>query len=98
MTANYVSVFNQLRPLTIGFDSAFDLFEQMFRGDLHQTHQQGNYPPYNIVKTGPEKYNIEVALAGYGKDDINVDFAEGLLTIKSIKKIMIYTLNTSLKE
>ena len=31
MTANYVSVFNQLRPLTIGFDSVFDHFEQMYQ-------------------------------------------------------------------
>ena len=76
-----LSIFNQLRPLSIGFDDVFDHFERMFDSDISAI----NYPPYNIVKTGPEKYNIEVALAGYGKDDINVDFAEGLLTIKSIK-------------
>jgi len=76
-----LSIFNQLRPLSIGFDDVFDHFERMFDGDISVI----NYPPYNIVKTGPEKYNIEVALAGYGKDDINVDFAEGLLTIKSVK-------------
>ena len=76
-----LSIFNQLRPLSIGFDDVFDHFERMFDSDISAI----NYPPYNIVKTGPEKYNIEVALAGYGKDDINVDFAEGLLTIKSVK-------------
>ena len=77
-----LSIFNQLRPLSIGFDDVFDHFERMFDSDISAI----NYPPYNIVKTGPEKYNIEVALAGYGKDDINVDFAEGLLTIKSVKE------------
>jgi molecular chaperone IbpA len=56
----------------------------MFEDDLYIT--TGNYPPYNIVKTGSQKYNIEVALAGYGKDDIHVDFAESLLTIKSVKE------------
>ena len=76
-----LSIFNQLRPLSIGFDDVFDHFERMFDSDISAI----NYPPYNIVKTGPEKYNIEVALAGYGKNDINVDFAEGLLTIKSVK-------------
>ena len=76
-----LSIFNQLRPLSIGFDDVFDHFERMFDSDISAI----NYPPYNIVKTGPEKYNIEVALAGYGKNDVNVDFAEGLLTIKSVK-------------
>ena len=79
-----LSIFNQLRPVSIGFDNVFNHFERMFEDDLYIT--AGNYPPYNIVKTGPEKYNIEVALAGYSKEDINVDFAEGLLTIKSVKE------------
>ena len=79
-----LSIFNQLRPISIGFDNVFTHFERMFDDDLYIT--AGNYPPYNIVKTGPEKYNIEVALAGYSKKDINVDFAEGLLTIKSVKE------------
>ena len=78
-----LSIFNQLRPVSIGFDDVFRHFERMFDDDLYIT--AGNYPPYDIVKTGPEQYNIEVALAGYNKKDINVDFAEGLLTIKSVK-------------
>ena len=78
-----LSIFNQLRPVSIGFDNVFNHFERMFEDDLYIT--AGNYPPYNIVKTGPEQYNIEVALAGYNKKDIDVDFAEGLLTIKSVK-------------
>ena len=44
-----------------------------------------NYPPYNIVITGKNKYDIEVALAGYSKKDIKVDYEDGLLTIKSAK-------------
>ena len=79
-----LSIFNQLRPISIGFDNVFTHFERMFEDDLYITAV--NYPPYNIVKTGPEQYNIEVALAGYNKKDINVDFAEGLLTIKSVKE------------
>ena len=79
-----LSIFNQLRPISIGFDDVFSHFERIFEDDLYIT--TGNYPPYNIVKTGSQKYNIEVALAGYSKDDINVDFAESLLTIKSVKE------------
>ena len=79
-----LSIFNQLRPVSIGFDDVFSHFERMFADDFYIS--AGNPPPYNIVKTGSQKYNIEVALAGYGKNDINVDFAEGLLTIKSVKE------------
>ena len=77
-----LSIFNQLRPISIGFDDVFDHFERMFDSDVSVV----NYPPYNIVKTGPEKYDIEVALAGYSKDDIRVDYSETQLTIKSVKE------------
>ena len=45
------------------------------------------FPFYNIVKTGNTTYDIEVALAGYNKKDIQVDYADNLLTIKSVKEI-----------
>ena len=44
------------------------------------------FPPYNIVKTGDFTYDVELALAGYSKDDITVDYADNVLTVKSIKK------------
>jgi molecular chaperone IbpA len=44
-----------------------------------------NYPPYNIVETSKNNYDIEVALAGYNKKDIDVTFEDGQLTIKSKK-------------
>ena len=77
MTRNSPSIFNQLRPLTIGFDHTFDVFERMFENDfkLNGNHL-GNYPPYNIVRTGDYTYNIELALAGFGKKDIDVEYAD----------------------
>jgi molecular chaperone IbpA len=42
-----------------------------------------NYPPYNIVETSKNKYDIEVALAGYNKKDIEVSFEDGQLLIRS---------------
>ena len=77
-----LSIFNQLRPVSVGFDTIFDHFERMFENDW----QVSNYPPYDIVKTGATTYNIEIALAGYSKKDITVDYAGGLLNIKSIKE------------
>ena len=81
---NNLSIFNQLRPVTVGFDSMFDRFERMFEDDIFNAPSV-NYPPYNIVKTGDYTYDIELALAGFNKKDIDVEYADNILTIKSIK-------------
>ena len=78
-----LSIFNQLRPVTIGFDSMFDNFERMFEDDFFNT--SSSYPAYDIVKTGENKYDVEVALAGFNKKDIKVEFADGQLSIESVK-------------
>ena len=80
MTNKALSIFNQLRPLSVGFDDVFDHFESMFDYDMVNV---SNYPPYNIVKTGDNKFDIEVALAGFNKKDINVSVENGMLTIES---------------
>ena len=77
MTHKALSIFNQLRPLSVGFDDMFDHFESMF--DVPTV----NYPPYNLVKTGDNKFNIEIALAGFNKKDINITSENGMLTIES---------------
>ena len=82
--SNALSIFNQLRPVTVGYDNIFDHFEKMFEDDYFNAPTV-NYPPYNIVKTGENKYDVEVALAGYNKKDINIEYADNLLTIKSVK-------------
>jgi len=88
MTFNKLpSIFNQLRPVSIGFDNIFDHFERMFEdSDEFFRKPTAAFPFYNIVKTGDTTYNIEVALAGYTKKDIKVDYADNLLTIKSVKE------------
>ena len=84
MTNKALSIFNQLRPVTIGFDNVFDHFERMFEDDFRGLSVP-NFPPYNIVKTGKNTYDVELALAGYSKKDIDVSLEEGVLTIKSVK-------------
>jgi len=87
MTRNSLTLFNQLRPHTVGFENAFDIFDRMFDNDfkLNGGHM-GNYPPYDIVRTGDYTYSIQLALAGFGKKDIDVEYADNTLTIKSIHK------------
>jgi molecular chaperone IbpA len=84
MTRNNLSIFNQLRPVTIGFDNVFDHFERMFEDDVFRAPTV-NFPPYNIVKTGDYTYDVELALAGFSKKDITVDYADNMLSVKSVK-------------
>ena len=81
MTSRDLSIFNTLRPFSIGFDDMFDQFENMLgNGGLTM---QSNYPPYNIKKTGKDNYAIEVALAGFNKNDVEVEFEDNLLTVRT---------------
>ena len=82
---NNLSIFNNLRPITVGFDDMFDHFEHMM-DDSFFGRSVGNFPPYNIVKTGENTYDVELALAGFNKKDIEVEYKENLLTVKSKKQ------------
>ena len=83
MTNKALSIFNQLRPVTVGFDNVFDHFERMMDDHNFNEMVRYNYPPYNIVKTGNYTYNIELALAGFSKKDIEINMEDGILNIKS---------------
>ena len=87
MTNKALSIFNQLRPLSVGFDDVFDHFESMF--DSPGTFIGSSYPPYNLVKTGTHKFDIEIALAGFNKKDIEVTSENGMLTIESKVKAVV---------
>ena len=82
MTRN-LSVWNSLRPFSVGFDSIFDEFDRM----LESTERYNtNYPPYNIHRVDDHNYRIEVALAGYSKDDIEIELKENNLTVRNQPK------------
>ena len=78
-----LSIFNQLRPVTVGFDSVFDNFERIFSDEFFNA--PSSYPAYNILKTKDNHYDVEVALAGFNKKDIKVSYADGQLSIESAK-------------
>ena len=77
------SIFTNLRPFTVWFDDMFNHFDHMVDHLPHMT--ANNYPPYNIVKTGSLSYDIEVALAGYSKKDVSVNYEDNVLKIESVK-------------
>ena len=74
--------FNQLTPYAVGFDRVFDQLQNYAEHNATST----GFPPYNIRKGGDYNYTIEMALAGFSKDDIEIEVAEGLLTVRSIKE------------
>jgi molecular chaperone IbpA len=82
MTSKDLSIFNSLRPFSVGFDDMFSQFESML-GNSGMV--QNNYPPYNIRKAGKDTYAIELALAGFNKNDVEVEFEDNLLTVKTKK-------------
>lgn len=67
----------------VGFDRVFD---RLF--DLSKTSQWNNgtnYPPYNIVKTDETNYLIEMAVAGFTKDEISVEVSGDILNVRGEK-------------
>lgn len=66
---------------TVGFDEVFKRLNE-----LGTTIKIPTYPPYNIRKVDETKYVIELAVAGFGKHDIEVEMADGILTIKGETK------------
>ena len=85
VTSKTLSIFdnlNQLTPYAVGFDRVFDQLNTYVTNNATST----GFPPYNIRKGGDYTYAIEMALAGFSKNDIEIEVAEGLLTVRSIKE------------
>ena len=72
--------FDRVKTYSIGFDRMFD---RLLDDSLVTTT---NYPPYNIVKMDETNYAIQIAVAGFGKDDIEIETKENTLSIKSKEK------------
>jgi molecular chaperone IbpA len=85
VTSNTLSLFNEnfnkLTPYAVGFDHVFDTLNRYV-----DNQQAQGFPPYNIRKEGDYNYVIEMALAGFGKEDIQVEIAESILSIRSVKE------------
>ena len=85
VTSNTLSLFNEnfnkLTPYAVGFDHVFDTINRYV-----DNQQAQGFPPYNIRKEGDYHYVIEMALAGFGKEDIQVEIVENTLSVRSIKE------------
>ena len=85
VTSNALSLFtdfNKLTPYAVGYDRIFDTLSRYVDNNATST----GFPPYNIRKEGDYNYVVEMALAGFGKKDIEVEVAEGTLSVRSVKE------------
>lgn len=73
---------NALNRALIGFDTLFDTFESRFANQLAT-----NYPPYNIEKIAENLYDIVIAVAGFGKEEVSVEVEGDQLTIRGEKAV-----------
>ena len=64
------------RSSFVGFDHLFNELE------FTAKHAQDHYPPHNIIKAGESEYLIELAIAGFSKDEISVEVKDRTLTVK----------------
>jgi molecular chaperone IbpA len=65
---------------SIGFDRVFDLLENATR-----VQTIDNWPPYDIAKTGDDSYRIQMAIAGFSEDELNITTEPNLLVVTGQK-------------
>jgi len=68
-------------PMFLGFDRIFDRMHTLNRIEQNQ----GKYPPYNIIKSGENLYKVEMAIAGFTEDDLDITIEDGVMTIVGSK-------------
>jgi len=71
--------FKDFEKFFVGFDDQFNRMAK-FHEDL--TKNIPNYPPYNIRKNDENHYTIEIAVAGFGQQDIDIEMADGKLLVR----------------
>lgn len=73
---SYTSLFRDLERSVIGYEQFFNRIEEQAR------RTYASFPPYSIRKDGDNKYVIELAIAGFGKQDVDIELDDRKLTIK----------------
>ena len=73
--------FAPFRRSTVGFDRLFDMLENSSFGQ----GQQENYPPFDLVKEGDNQFRIELAVAGFKPDEIDITAQQNVLIVSGRK-------------
>jgi molecular chaperone IbpA len=83
MTLGHIS-FGPLHHATLGFERLFNDIEKML--DSNSTKAISTFPPHNILKLDDSHYIVELAVAGFSKDEIDITVDDGNLVIKGEKE------------
>ena len=70
-----------LLPLSVGFDHLLSTLQE-----FDEFSKPASYPPYNIVKFDDDNYQIQIAVAGFDKDEIEIDYRNNKLTVNGAIK------------
>jgi len=76
--------FTSLYPQFVGFDNIFNELERLVDGTAPTRNT--SFPPHNIIKLDDNKYVVEMAVAGFGQDEVDVEIQDGILIVKGEKK------------
>jgi len=76
--------FTALYPQFVGFDNIFNELERLVDGTAPTRNT--SFPPHNIIKLDDNKYVVEMAVAGFGQDEVDVEIHDGTLIVKGEKK------------
>lgn len=76
--------FTALYPQFVGFDNIFNELERLVDGTAPTRNT--SFPPHNIIKLDDNKYVVEMAVAGFGQDEVDVEIHDGTLVVKGEKK------------
>lgn len=77
--------FGPLYNSTLGFERFFHDVERLLDSEFTKSTTT-SFPPHNILKVGDNHYVVELAVAGFSKDEIDISVEDGTLTIKGNKK------------
>ena len=73
--------FAPFRRSTVGFDRLFDMLENSSFGQAGE-----NYPPFDLIKLGDNDYRIELAVAGFRPDELDITAQQNVLIVTGRKK------------
>jgi molecular chaperone IbpA len=74
-----IDALGRFRPFTIGFDRLFEDMERI-------SNINDNFPPYNVIKSSEDSYIIELAVAGFDKKELSIEFKDSVLKVEGNKE------------
>lgn len=74
-----IDALGRFRPFTIGFDRLFEDMERI-------SNISDNFPPYNVIKSSEDSYIIELAVAGFDKKELSIEFKDSVLKVEGKKE------------